>query len=102
MSGNPSYIRRTPVYISRRILEDIFEGIFRVDHISSTGMHDTFGLACRTGRVQNVKHVLAVHFFCQADLFLVGYFIMPPSIPAWLHAYLLMGSLVNNHRFHTR
>src|SRR5690554_2094356 len=97
MARHPSDVRRTPVDITRRVLKDIFESIFGVHHIASTGMHYPFGLACRTRGIEDVQDVFAVHFFCLAYILLVNYFIMPPGVSPLLHAHLLLGSLVNNN-----
>ena len=57
MSGDPSDIRSTPVYIAFFILEYVLEGVGSVDHVSSMRMNHSFRLSSGTGSVEDEEHV---------------------------------------------
>src|SRR5690606_36261214 len=55
MSGDPTYVRRTPEHVLVPVLEHIFKGICREHHIASGGVDLSFGPARGTGGIKDVQ-----------------------------------------------
>ena len=82
MAGHPTYIRCTPVYLARSVIEDVLVGHGRVYEIATSGVQDTFRLASRAGGVQDKQRIFRVHSLGRTIPSNGGYFLMVPEISA--------------------
>ena len=84
MAGDPADVGRAPVNIIFLGLEDILEGIGRIDHVAAAGMEDALGLARGAGGVEDEERIFAVGFDCRALSLHAFDFIVPPLV-LWSH-----------------
>ncbi len=63
VAGHPPDVRRAPVHIVVPKIEDPLRGRVGSDEVPASGVHDPFRFPGRSGRVEDVEHVLGVHRF---------------------------------------
>ena len=97
VARDPTDVRRTPVRIFIRQVEDVFRREVDVDHVAAGSVHHTFGLSGRAAGIQGEKNVLGVQRLRRAFFRRSFHQLVPPVVSTRFHVYLRSGAAEDDH-----
>ena len=98
VTGDPADIGRAPIDVGVLQIEDPLGRRIDAGEIAAGGVLDALGLARRARGVEEVEHVLRVHFFRRTVGIRPLDELVPPHVTAGLHVDGLAGALEHHHR----
>jgi len=103
MARDPTDVRRAPMNVVVREVEDDLARVGGVGQIPAGGVINTLRLARGAGRVEDEKHILGVHGFHGTFAFdiVIGHAVVPPEITTRQHLHRVAGMPQHHAFFHT-
>src|SRR5688572_29533245 len=102
MAGDPSDVRRTPIYLSFLILKSCAEGVVRIHHVAAASVHHSLRFSGRARGIQNEEHVFCIHFLCLTGGGYLAYFGIPQNITVGLELNAGANMFFNNYSSYVR